>query len=110
MLAAPFVDDAAPANRKALWFAILTSFPSLGVAGEFPLSSRILALPLHSCNTLYIAHRGLDSVSCCFKAFLQCCYLDLGSVTCEEVWLTHVRFFEGHGERIVHMSVPHGSV
>eukprot|EP00884_Botryococcus_braunii_P023063 jgi/Botrbrau1/9440/Bobra.0252s0063.1 len=35
MLAAPFVDDAAPTDRKALWFAILTCFPSLGVAAGY---------------------------------------------------------------------------
>lgn len=76
MLAAPFVDDAAPAHRKALWFAILTSFPSLGVAGELPLSFSS-SLFHHAATAAFCHHEGgigtISDPSCnvvCFHSSL----------------------------------------
>ena len=35
-LSGPFVDDVAPPKQKALWFSLLSLFPSLGVAAGAP--------------------------------------------------------------------------
>lgn len=35
-LSGPYIDDVAPPKQKAFWFAMLSLFPSLGVAAGEP--------------------------------------------------------------------------
>ena len=53
-LSGPFVDDVAPPKQKALWFSLLSLFPSLGVAAGAPMI--ILWLPLRRASSLLQTH------------------------------------------------------
>ena len=43
-LSGPFIDDVAPPKQKAFWFAMLSLFPSLGVAIGVPECKAIVLL------------------------------------------------------------------